>query len=465
MAAGFISFPILTRIFSVSDYGMLNLINTTVFIVIAILKFGFPSAIVQFYAQFHAGKRSDNFFLTIFLSSIGIAAAGVILFIFVLQVFRNKFQFIDSTSIIYIISILIFISCVIDSLTSFLRAEQKTRFYNLLAVLRRYGALALGIFLSVYLVKGINGFFVGHIVAGGITLLLLMYSYRSSIKVSVKGFSPDILKSSILFGLPLIWAELGHLILNFADRYLIQMYLGSTPLGIYTAGYNLATHVSEAIIYPVNYAMTPIYMSILVHKGVEETQLFFVKLFRYFLLVMIPAVFGIIAIGKNLIAFLASAKYLESYSILSYVIIGQSVYACSLILNTGLFINKKTSIVAKVILIACVVNIGLNLVLIPKLGIVGAGQATLYSNIFYTVVIVYYSFKEFRFRIDYPKIILYLCASAVMFLIIRGIDLGGHGITLISQILVGIIVYASLITVLDKDIKRNLLNFARGLKV
>jgi uncharacterized protein (DUF849 family) len=32
-------------------------------------------------------------------------------------------------------------------------------------------------------------------------------------------------------------AELGHLVLNYADRYLVQLYLGSISLGLYTAGY------------------------------------------------------------------------------------------------------------------------------------------------------------------------------------------------------------------------------------
>jgi len=453
MAAGLISFPILTRIFSVSDYGILGLITITLLIATAITKLGLPNAIVRFYAEFKLQKRLPNFYSTMFLGCVAVSATVAIFFSLVIKLFCSKFLDNNIINLLFLVSILIVISCPIATLTSFLRAEQRTRLYNLIMIVSRYGSLTLSILLVFFFIKGLYGFYVGQIVSGIIILFFLLYIFRKSLRISLASFSPAIFKDSLKYGFPLVWAELGHLVLNFADRYLIQLYLGSIPLGLYTAGYNLATYATEMIIYPINYAMTPIYMNILVNKGEQQTKEFFAKLFTYFSLIMLPSVFGFIAVGRDLISFLASTKYAESYLVLPYVVIGQAIYACTLILNSGLFISKKTYVVTYVMMGVCVMNIALNIVLIPRYGILGAAQATLISYIFYAIVITYYAFKAFRFRIDYPRIFLYLVVAVAMYFAISVIDLGSPFGNLVTKIPAGALFYTVLILALDRDVR------------
>jgi len=452
IAAGFISFPILTRVFSVSDYGILSLITTTVLIITAITKLGFPESIVRFYAEFKAKNQLDNFYSTFFLSSV--AVSGIVGFLCFLST-RLMYKSLDENvlSLIPLLCILIFTGCVTMTLTTYLRAEQRTKLYNLIGVIQRYGSLTLSIFLMFYIVKGLYGFYVGQMISGILGLILLVYIEREWLKISFSHFSIGILKDSFKFGFPLVWGELGHLLLNYADRYLIQFYLGSISVGLYTAGYNLATYATEMIMYPINYAMTPIYLNILVNKGEEETREFFTKTFRYFLLIMFAVVFGFIAVGRDLIRFLATERYSGTYDVLPYIVVGQSVYACSIVLNNGLFIKKKTYLMTIIMIVACGLNVGLNTILIPRFGIVGAAQATLIANVFYTIVVTYYAFKEFKFRIDYGSGFLYLLSGGAMCLIISGINGGSPLKNLVTRIPAGALLYGALIFVLDRDVR------------
>jgi O-antigen/teichoic acid export membrane protein len=302
-------------------------------------------------------------------------------------------------------------------------------------------------------VKGLFGFYIGNMIGGILILIVLMYSCRGWVKISLSHFSIGIIKDSMKFGFPLIWAELGHLVLNYVDRYLVQLYLGSMFVGLYTAGYNLASYATEMIMYPVNYAMTPIFLNILVSKGEEETKEFFTKAFRYFLLIMFAVVFGFIAVGKDLISFLATEKYSATYAVLPYVVIGQSVYACSIVLNNGLFIRRKTYLMTIIMIVACGLNVGLNIILIPRFGIIGAAQATLIANLFYTVVVTYYAFKEFSFRIDYRSALLYLFSAGAMYLIVSAIDAGSPFRNLLTRIPAGAFLYGALILVFDRDVR------------
>jgi len=395
---------------------------------------------------------------------MGASALISTLFAFTIQIVGTNFTGKNVVNLLSLASVLIFTGCTSDILTSFIRAEQRTKLYNLISILRRYGALTLGIFFVFYVFKDLFGFILGQVISGIIIFLFLLYVPCKKQRINIKNFSSKIFKDSIKFGFPLIWAELGHLVLHYIDRYLIQLFLGSVSLGLYTAGYNLATYITETIMYPVNYAITPIYMDILVNKGEKETKQFFTKSFRYFLLILLPIVFGFIAVGRDLISLLATKKYLEAYPILPYVIIGQSIYACTIILNNGLFIRRKTYIYTNVMVVTCLLSFGINMILIPKLGIIGAGMANLISNIFYALVITYYAFKEFSFRIDYAHIMLYFGSSLVMFMVIRNIHLEGPFLNLIGRIIVGAMIYSMFVLLFDGELRDKLCNFVKSLK-
>jgi O-antigen/teichoic acid export membrane protein len=461
MSAGLFSFPILTRLFSIGDYGILGLITTTILIGTAVAKFGLPDSVVRFYAEFKSSNQIKIFYSTLFFISLMVAIGAGLFFAFASQLMYKNLDR-NFLNLSPLVSILIFTGCITTILSTYLRAEQRTKLYNFIAIIQRYGSLSIGIFFVLFFFKGLYGFYFGQVISGVGILLLLIYIFRSWLKINSRYISKKIIRDSVKFGFPLVWAELGYLVLNYVDRYLIQSYLGSIPLGLYTAGYNLSTYVTEMFMYSVNYAMGPIFMDILTNKGEEEAKVFFAKTFRYFILIMLPIVFGFLGVGRELIVVLASSKYIEAHAILPYVVIAQLIHACGNVLNLGLFVQRKTYIVTLIVIVSCLVNIGSNIILIPKFGIVGAAQATLISYSFYSVVVTYYAFREFRFDIPYSSVFLYLSIAISMYFLISVVSIGSHFGNLLLKTLVGAIFYSLLIFILDKDVRRNVLRTVAG---
>lgn len=458
LTAGFLSFPILTRIFSVSDYGIMSLATTTMFIAVAIVKFGMPNSIVRFYAEYCAAGQQFSFFTTIFTAISVFAVTIGFVSISGLHLLAYSFGDKKLVSVLSIVALLIITGSMNDILMSFLRAEQRTKLFNLIAISRRYLSLALGIAFAMYLAGGVKGFFVGQLVSGACILLVLLFVFKNKFHFKKEKNTKKILKSTLKFGFPLVWAEFGHLLLNYIDRFIIQFYLGAGALGIYTAGYNLATHITEALVYPINYAITPIYMSILVEKGERATKEFFTKIFSYVLMILLPVVFGSIAVGRDMISVLASIKYLESYNILSYVLVGQAIYACTIILNNGLFINKKTHIYNNIMIVTCIINILLNMIMVPAYGIEGAAQATLISYILFAIVVTFYSFREFSFDIDYRRITIYVLSSVIMFVSVKLIFIENIILKLMTQFVDGVVVYITVVLLFDTEMRQNILS-------
>jgi O-antigen/teichoic acid export membrane protein len=112
-----------------------------------------------------------------------------------------------------------------------------------------------------------------------------------------------------------------------------------------------------------------------------------------------------------------------------------------------------------IMILTCLINIGLNLFLIPRVGIIGAAQATLLSYVLYAIVITYYSFREFRFTIDFRRISRYAIAACIMFIAVKNIHFQIASLNLLCQIGVGVVIYALFVLLLDKEVRRNVLSF------
>jgi len=128
MASGLISFPILTWVFAVSDYGILSLANVTILLSMTFAKLGMQHSVVRFYGEVKAQERAESqsqFYSTFFFVSL-LFSCVVTFFIS-----RNKgifFLFGDPKllNILSLVAVLVFISGVSNILGNFLRAEQRT---------------------------------------------------------------------------------------------------------------------------------------------------------------------------------------------------------------------------------------------------------------------------------------------------------------------------------------------------
>jgi len=300
-----------------------------------------------------------------------------------------------------------------------------------------------------------------------VTLIGIIVSINNKYTINPRLFSSELFKTSIFYGFFLSMSEIAHLVLTYADRYFIQYFLGAAALGVYTAGYNLATYVVEVLMYPVNNAIDPIYLNIHATKGEEDTQHFLSKAFKYYFIFMVFAVLVFVAVGKELIIILASTKYETAYQIMPYVVIANALYSFQVIINAGLIINKKTSVLMKLKFLSCVINIILNIILIPINGIVGAAQATLISYTVYLLLVKHYSFKELSFKISNSLLIKYSAFAVALFGLTAKITGESYLLVATAKSAIIMVSFIAIILLTEKDVRAAAVatyqaRFARG---
>ena len=144
-----------------------------------------------------------------------------------------------------------------------------------------------------------------------------------------------------------------------------------------------------------------------------------------------------------------------------FVAVGTVFFGASVVVNQIIILEKKTTITGSLYTLAAILNLGLNLALIPYTGIIGAAIATLVAYLFIFVVGTYYSFKYLKFEIDLRFILKSIFASMTMSLIILICDPVGLSNVLIT-IGVCALVYVATILLL-RGISREEIVFFKSL--
>lgn len=464
--AGLISFPIWTRFFSKEEYGILAIINTTISFLVIFSKLGLPHAALRFYSDFKENKMDtdiESYYTTLISGSIIISASVAIIVLLMTEIFFYRSFNEKIISLLPLSAIIIFIMSINSILTEFIRAEQRGIFYNIVQVVSRYGQLVISI-IMVYVFQGnLYGFFLGTAISSCLVLAGLLSILVHERKIRIKNISLLFLKKSIEYSSPLILFELSNMLLSMGDRYLIQYYMGSEAVGIYSAGYNLSDMVQSTISSPLRLAVMPIYLSIWNREGDESARQFISNALNYYLMLGIPVILGMSWFGKEMIVLLATSKFLEAYNIMPYIILPLVINGAFTLFGAGLFIQKKTKLLMYLTLSSGLLNILLNIFLIPSFGILGAAYATLISYSVLAFLIAVSSYRYLKIKIQIAPILKYIILSIIVLSLLSKYPVNTNN-QILAKFFLAAILYLIFIIFFDGELRNKVISLFKNLR-
>jgi O-antigen/teichoic acid export membrane protein len=162
---------------------------------------------------------------------------------------------------------------------------------------------------------------------------------------------------------------------------------------------------------------------------------------KYLLAATIPFVFGAAILGQPVLRLFSTAEIAsEGYLIVFLVALSTLFFVAYVPTSHILLLVKKTKITGAIWIGCALVNLGLSVPLVPRWGILGAAIATLIAYGLALALTSYYSFKEFRFHIDWRFIAKSLVASAIMSLVLWAMHPQSNVATIIA-VIVGVVAY------------------------
>jgi O-antigen/teichoic acid export membrane protein len=453
---GLITFPILTRVLTREQYGIMGLVSTTMLVGVAIAKGGLSDGVIRFYKEYSKiPEKIPLFCSTVLVRGFILSALTALIYLLVFPILNRYLKVNDKDIFCFMImAIYLFIRPLNIIITYFLRVNDKTLLINALGLGEKMMSVGFSLFLLVYVFHELYGFFVGVILAEFIGSVILFRWFFKRYKMIPKRTSKEMNLKLLKFGFPLLLSELSFLFLSNADKYIIIAFCGEAVLGLYLVGYTLASYVGNIVMFSLSYAITPIYVEIYEKEGKEKTEEFLRKSLHYLMIAIIPMCVGYFAVSKELFVTLASEKYSAAATFSPIILVGSFFLAITSILNAGLYLQKKTMIIFLIILTATVLNISLNLILLPRTGVMGAAIVSLITCLSVAILTAFASFRYINLKIEIGHVLYYLMLSLLMYYVVSQIDTSKIWMNLGLKVITGIIIVGIGIMFREKEVLR-----------
>ncbi len=429
--------PIITRMLGVQDYGLYVQFTVTISLIMSFATLGLPYAMVRFLSSVKDRKQvQDDLF-----SSIALIAAFSILISLVLIAFSEslaKVLFENNTYLVIILAVIIPIDCIANALNNMFRVYQEVKKYVVYGLLKTYIEIAIITIIAFY-GYGMIDIALSILVVRSIFLLIILMIVVPPLGIKIPRFSR--MRDYLKFSLPTIPSNLSSWIINSSDRYIIEIFMGLTYVAYYNPAYNLGSLI-QMFMTPINFVLVSLVAKYFEENKIDMLKELFKYSIKYYLLFAIPAFFGLSILSKQILTLIATPEMAENsylvvpFSALSYLIMGFGGVS----LGFACYLRKKTHIdMINWILIAAI-NIGLNLFLVPRMGILGAAIATLAASLIGYAFGIYFAFKYFDFEIDYRSIAKIIMASLIMSAAISNIHPDGL-LKIIITIGIAVVIY------------------------
>jgi O-antigen/teichoic acid export membrane protein len=193
-----------------------------------------------------------------------------------------------------------------------------------------------------------------------------------------------LLRPVLVYALPLIPVGICQFGLHQVDRRLLLYFspegMAQSATGIYGLGYKVGYITTAMMLGPFIQSWQPWIFAV---EDRRERSALVARVGTYAVLAISAASLGIILLGRQAVILLAGApEFHEAYRVVPFVTGGYVFWALYQVSQYPLFIAKRTARLLAINLAAIAVNLALNSVLIPRLGFVGAGCATLVTFAF-----------------------------------------------------------------------------------
>jgi O-antigen/teichoic acid export membrane protein len=298
-----------------------------------------------------------------------------------------------------------------------------------------------------YSAAGLAGGFVGGLIALGVVNL----RYLELRLVRFRAFH---IKNLSVFSFWIFLTSSGSLIFSYTDTILISIFMNTSEVGIYRTALQLAS-VGSFTTLAFQTVLYPKISSWAAEGKVTEIENSFARACTYSLFLAVPTCIGGWILGERLLYYLYGASFTGGTIPLFFLLLVQIVNIFMFLGTMSLNALDHPKDAFTITLIASLVNILLNLVFIPVMGITGAAIATLISMAVNAVGAYILLSRVISVKIEYEPVKNILCAAGIMgiFLLFLYFFLPlTHIAGVLTSVIVGTIIYTLVIVKLDRGI-------------
>ncbi|HEX5894467.1 MAG TPA: oligosaccharide flippase family protein, partial [Solirubrobacterales bacterium] len=382
--------PLYTQYLTPSDYGAAEVLITAVIAASIVIRLGIIEALLRYY--YESDEDPDEVVRTSFASLFWTTTVGLAIALPLAGPISELLLDRSDPGLVRIATFGLWVFTMFEFLLALFRLDERAKAFFAFTVANVLITIPVTVWLVVGTDEGARGLLLGQYATGAAFLTILLIAQRHRI-----GLVPDwtLLRRLVRFGLPTMPAELSLYSLNFIDRLLIVRLVGLADAGLYSLSVKFAQAVN-VLVKGFQLAWPPLAYSI---RDDDEARGAYAVIVTWFVVVCTFFVAGLWLLSRWIVRTLAAPEYFQSYEAIGLVSTGVMLYALYLVLVVVLGRTGRTEFNFPATAAGTAANIGLNLALIPPLGIVGAGIALVAS--YAVVLVLMYVFTQRLFRVPY----------------------------------------------------------------
>ena len=249
-----------------------------------------------------------------------------------------------------------------------------------------------------------------------IDFCLVLYLLVDVIRREGISLIPDytVLKKYLRYGLPLVPAAALYWVVNSGDRYVIVHYLGLEQVAIYSAAYRLG-QVLTFLVQPISFALLPAIARMWETGDRRKASVYMAQSLKYYTLLAAPAAAGLVILGPSVLRSLGTETFSVSQGLIAALVVGIFFVGLYQIYVYILYLQEKTKLLPLIFLLVAALNLGLNILLVPVIGILGAALTTCLSYFVQFAIVYWYTRKLFKVPFQISFVLKAMASSAAMY--------------------------------------------------
>lgn len=374
--------PIYTRYLTPSDYGTVETLIALTTVLVIVLRLGISTAFIRFYFDSKDPERRRLVLRTSFWFTMTMATVGLVLGLALSpEIASGLFGSSGEALVVAAAFVGLWAQMNWEQMLALFRVEERAVAFVSATLVNIGVTIAATLTLVVALDKGALGVIVGNFTGTLVVYVLLLGYRREQLGLQV---DRDLLRAMNRYGLPLVPSALMLWVTNFSDRFLLLKLADSAEVGLYSVGVRVASAMA-LLLTAFRMSWPPFAYSIEDDREAKATYSF---VLTYVMTFMTWVATGLALLSPWLVDLIAAPEFSRSSDVVGPLAFSVVLFSGYVVVAIGLGRTKRTQFNWVVTGAAAIVNVGLNVTLIPRYGMMAAAFATLaaYATMFVGMV-------------------------------------------------------------------------------
>jgi len=394
----FFLFPLYAHRFTPQQYGDLDLLLLTG----TLIGFTVALEVYQAVGRYVTGESDERLRTGYASTGLFITVAMYSLFTMVFELLATPITHVllgshTSPGLLRVATAWMCVQGLLNFTQSQLRWQMRPRAFATASAVNGFGTAGSAALFVFGLHLEVRGALLGQLTGSSLALLYVAVATRKTFAFQ---FSLDKCRLLLLYSIPLVPSGVGVFLNLYADRLVIKHLRSVADVGIYGVAYRVATIVLLLLV-GFQGAATPL---ILAGKDDPATPGDIARIMRVFWAMALSSFVALSLLATPMLRILAAGPYQSASNVVPFLVIA-SLFSGMYFFAPGLAIAKKTVTMAKLTAFSGVANLLLAIVLVPPLGIVGAGIATAATSLLWFVLLMRQSQRYYRVPHRWPPLV------------------------------------------------------------